>query len=125
MKTAPEITAADIPWEKPPADVNLSTAEAAIDRIAAAGLADDDAIIEQVKAHLLPVLRRLDPVARDAAIVYAAERLPGITAEGLHASLREHAEILASLEAEVDELRGDAKPPEEAILGEMIRMQVT
>jgi hypothetical protein len=124
MKTAPEITAADIPWEKPPADVNLSTAEAAIDRIAAAGLADDDAIIEQVKAHLLPVLRRLDPVARDAAIVYAAERLPGITAEGLHASLREHAEILASLEAEVDELRGDAKPPEEAILGEMIRQNV-
>lgn len=107
-KATPEITAEDIPWGEPPAGVNLSAAEAAIDRIAAAGLLDDAAVIEHVKAHLLPVLRRLDPVSRDAASVTAAERLPGITVAGLRASLREHEQILAQLEAEVDELRGDA-----------------
>jgi hypothetical protein len=92
----PKITADDIDWDEPPA-ASLESATKAIDRIEAVGLTDTNEILEHVRAYLMPILRRLDALAQGTVIADAERRLPGVTAEGLRAKLREHSEILAGI----------------------------
>jgi len=97
----PEITADEIDWKEPPA-ASIESATNAIERIEAAGLTDEEDVLKHVRAHLMPVLHRLDPLAQGTVIEEAAARLPGVTAEGLRAKLREHHEILAGIDSRAD-----------------------